>query len=742
LATPVSGASLAAFRIAVGIIMMLEAYTLCRPSASTMGKSALETFYFGPDIKFWFPYQGFQWLPVLPGRWLYLVIGAQALAGLTLALGLFYRVSAVAVFLTWGYLYAVESTRTYWMSYYYLELLITFLLLWMPAAQRYSVDAWRAGQVRQPRPVPCWTVWLLRGQLVITYFYAGLAKLNADWLLDAQPVKYFLAKSRILDDYSAHLSPTSLASVKGVVLSPQFAYFISYAGVAFDLTVGFLLLIRRTRFLGLVLMALFHATNHFVLFSDLEWFPLLGLTTATIFLDPDWPERCWNWLRKPQLRKPNWPWLAVGGLAFPVVGLALGWKSKPYRPPAETKLRLARWTVPLAVGWLAWQSLLPLRQYLIPGDARFTWEGLCFSWRLKAEVYRSTPCKLLVEDRSILSRDAVGHARIDWTAWHGDKVIYRTVTPGHIDWANLPEIVVLLEPMIGERILYNPLAGSSTGQAQGGSFERVRHIWQEQYGRQPQALLPTAPLAQLLRPYAASLQSRGYQVKSLSDILQGYKELASSGGEAEVLQAMRQMHPFSLQGEASPATPFLVIEDAALILPPGDAGKMIDPQRWVGGHYTKSQTNLACINVGGDPVVVYMCDLGLAARELLPQVCLFDSGDHPEQPAYLVWNYLKELPNSKCMHMGAQPFLLRQYARHIATVWRRDYGRRPEVHAQTAVSLNGRPFQELVDPTADLASVSETWFGHNSWVRDLQTARIPREGPTLLRACPKTPFIP
>lgn len=53
--------------------------------------------------------------------------------------GLFYRLAALAVFLSWGYLYAIESTRTYWMSYHYLELLVTFLLIWMPAANRYSV---------------------------------------------------------------------------------------------------------------------------------------------------------------------------------------------------------------------------------------------------------------------------------------------------------------------------------------------------------------------------------------------------------------------------------------------------------------------------------------------------------------------------------------------------------------------------------------------------------------------------
>src|SRR5438034_10278046 len=47
LATPVNGASLAAFRIAVGLVMALEAYALCRPnlSAISMGTTPLETYY-------------------------------------------------------------------------------------------------------------------------------------------------------------------------------------------------------------------------------------------------------------------------------------------------------------------------------------------------------------------------------------------------------------------------------------------------------------------------------------------------------------------------------------------------------------------------------------------------------------------------------------------------------------------------------------------------------------------------
>jgi len=64
LARPVDGASLAFFRIAVGVVMMLESWSLLRPSASTNGRVMLETYYTGADVTCHFPYAWFEWLPI------------------------------------------------------------------------------------------------------------------------------------------------------------------------------------------------------------------------------------------------------------------------------------------------------------------------------------------------------------------------------------------------------------------------------------------------------------------------------------------------------------------------------------------------------------------------------------------------------------------------------------------------------------------------------------------------------
>jgi hypothetical protein len=739
--------------------MALEALSLCRPSASTNGRIPLEVFYTGANVKFHFAYPGFHWLPVLPQHWIEAVVAALAVSGLMVAAGLAYRFATAMVFLSWGYLYAIESTRTYWMSYHYLELLTSLLLVWMPAARRFSFDAWLAARNRSKpllssiSTVPFWTLFLLRGQLVITYFYAGVAKLNADWLLDAQPVKYYLSQARWIDDYGPYFSPGSLTFLKRFLQSTQLAYLLSWAGAFFDLGVGFLVLFRRTRIFGMVLLLIFHGTNHFVIFKDIDWFPLLGILTATIFFDADWPERVWSWLKRPRLSRPDWGWFFGGAILIPVIGAALGWKPQPSRtwdavgpevpngraqgqirnPKVETRrmeslfgVRTSALAAAFVSVWLIWQALMPARGLLIPGDARFTWEGLSFSWRLKAEVYRCTPCRLIIEDPSVISHGPSGATRIDWSRWHGEKDIYRALTPGGVDWSQLPEIFVLLEPRIGQRILYNPFAGSRAGRPEVESRARLSQIWQEVYGRPPQVVLRTASATETLSACAATLRARGYPVKSTLEAEQLFEKLVAEHDERELTSILRQTHPLALNNGGVPATPFLLVEDPALARDPGTARMKVQSNRWARSSYTHCRRDSLDANAGGEPLVIYTGADPFELKDYLPQAAIFETQDYPQQLAYISWNYLRELTPGEGMHLSMQPFLLREYARHIADLWEQEYGRRPVVHAETAVSLNFRPTQSVVDPQADLASVSLSRLRHNLWIKDLECPRIPR----------------
>lgn len=756
LATPTNGASLAVFRIAVGLVMALEAYALCRPNLAAIsgGATPLENYYTGADITFHLPYLAFGWLPLLPPFWIHVVVGMLAVAGLSMALGLFYRLSATVVFLSWGYLWVVESTRTYWQSHYYLEVLVTFLLIWTPAARRWSIDAWRSRDRHPPRTVPGWAILLLRGQLVIAYFYAGVAKLNADWLLDAAPTRWVLADPAITTPYASFLSPGQIEFIQGVLHSPWFAHFICWTGLVFDLAVGFLLLARRTRAFGFALMVIFHATNHFIIFDDIGWFPLVGVTTALIFLAPDWPERFWAWLRKPRLSKPDWNWFTTGAIVFPIVGAALGWKARSAQPPPETSERhlLGRGTAVLVVAWLVWQALMPLRHYWIAGDGRFTYEGMSFSWRLKGEARHAFGHQLYIKDPVILPGTAVVRPPVNWSAWHGEKVIYRRMASERVDWAQLPEIVVLLEARQGERILYNPAANPGL-HAEAAIRERIGSIWQELHGRPPDAIHPGESLAQAFDTLAATLPASGptsqaAQAKALAASLkqiergtlppaeamrtvrgvrQMLKDLGTGATQGQLASALRTLNPFALEGAGLGSGTFYWIEDAALFTRADQTPRQISRSAWKNGEAMRSPRRPSDRALGSEALVVCTGDVGIDAKELLPQVCLFDAQANAQQPPYLWWNSPRDLTGSKGLHVSIQAFFLRRYAQRVATYWEKEYGRRPVVNASTAVALNGRPHQLLVDPEVDLASVPVRWFRHNPWIRDLEMKRIPRE---------------
>jgi vitamin K-dependent gamma-carboxylase len=760
---PADGGSLAVFRICIGLIMTLEAWSLCRPSASTNGAIPLQTFYTGQEVHFHFPYAGFHWLPILPTDWLKGTVAVLAIAGLLMAIGLLYRLMAILVFLCWGYLYAIERTRTYWMSYHYLELITTFLLIWMPAGNRFSVDAWisrfvrrkdriplagvNAQKLRGSKPpvaistrsrrlidrflpsevtVPFWNLFLLRGQLVVAYFYSGVAKLNADWLLDAQPVRYYLAQARWIEDYRKFLTDGQMLRVKQVLQSPEFAYFLSWSGAAFDVGVGFLLLFRRTRIFGMVLILIFHSTNHFLIFNDIGWFPLLGILTALIFFEPDWPQRCWNWLRQPRITRPDLPWFITGAVLFPMIGASLGWKSRPATARASKNPTPHSQTAAFfAIIWLSLQTLVPLRHFVIPGDARFTWEGLSFSWRLKAEVYRCTPCELWLEDKTIIHRDDVGHNSIDWTRWHGERVEYRSLNPAHVVWSELPEVLVLLEPMVGQRILFNPFAGKSQGLLEAQSRTKIGQIWQEVYGHQPELVLRTVPAVNALASCGSALRARGFEVRTTEQAKQVLEKLLAVGEERELTSILRQSHPLALMGGSDPPTPFLLIEDPALSRNASTGKTQIVPETWRASSYTRSQRDESNLNVGGQPLVIFTDVSPFELRDKLPAACIFDSQAQADQLPRIWWNYLRELNYGQGMHLSMQPFLLREYANHIADLWQQTYGQRPIVHAETAVSLNFRPSQPIVDYRVDLASVPVSLFGHNTWIVQLKYPRIP-----------------
>jgi hypothetical protein len=312
------------FRIIFGLLMALSA-------ARFVAKGWVEELYLAPS--FHFPYYGFEWLQP-PGNALYLVFALMGAAALFISLGLFYRLSTVCYFLLFTYVELLD--KTYYLNHYYFVSLISFLMIWLPAGRYLSLDARRNPRIRA-RFVPRWAILAIQLQIGLVYFFAGLAKLNPDWLLQAMPLRIWL--------------PARAGFPVFGLLFDQvwFAYFVSWAGAAFDLAVPFLLAYRRTRPWAYLTLVGFHLFTGWLF--PIGVFPWVMIGSALIFFDEEDYRRLGIFFRgNPGDEAPSG---RQNRLVYVLLGLYFG-------------LQLA----------------LPLRHALYPGNVLWTEEGFRWSWRV------------------------------------------------------------------------------------------------------------------------------------------------------------------------------------------------------------------------------------------------------------------------------------------------------------------------------------------------------------------------
>ena len=118
--------------------------------------------------------------------------------------------------------------------------------------------------------VDYWELFLLRFQICVVFFFAGLAKLNADWLIHAAPLYLNLVK---------HFS------FLGYPLQEKWmAVVLSWGGMLSDLGLGILLFINRWHKLTFIWLCLFNGMNVFFFGLGITTFPYLMLSTYILFL--------------------------------------------------------------------------------------------------------------------------------------------------------------------------------------------------------------------------------------------------------------------------------------------------------------------------------------------------------------------------------------------------------------------------------------------------------------------------
>src|SRR4051812_38530283 len=167
---PVDIASLVFFRMAFGSLMVWEVWRY-------FSHHRIERLWLNPD--FLFTYYSFSVGHPCPGNWLYLHFGALLVAAFFVAIGFLYRASVIFFCLGWTYTFLLDEQQ--WVNHIYLISLFSFLLIFVPAHRALSVDAWLRPKLRG-QTAPAWNLWILRFQMAVVYFFAGIAKLSPDWI--------------------------------------------------------------------------------------------------------------------------------------------------------------------------------------------------------------------------------------------------------------------------------------------------------------------------------------------------------------------------------------------------------------------------------------------------------------------------------------------------------------------------------------------------------------------------------
>jgi len=316
-AAPVHIAPLIVLRVAFGLLMAASMVRF-------MARGWIRELYVLPQ--FHFTYAGFGWIRPLPEWALWLVFIALALLSLGIALGFAYRVSIIGFFLLFTYIELLD--KTYYLNHYYFISLFSFLLIFLPLNGAWALDN-RLGIAPARTAVPAWMVWLVRLQLGLVYFFAGLAKINPDWLLHAQPLRIWLH------------ARTGTPLIGGLFDAAWFAFAMSWAGMLFDLTIPFWLSWRKSRLPAYLAVIVFHGLTG--LLFNIGMFPWIMMACTLVFFD---------W------RMPT-----------------------PGDQPANVG-HFSRLSAVVLGLLLLMQLVVPLRHWLIPGDVNWTEEGGRFAWRV------------------------------------------------------------------------------------------------------------------------------------------------------------------------------------------------------------------------------------------------------------------------------------------------------------------------------------------------------------------------
>lgn len=323
-------APLVSFRIIFGLMMLVSTIRF-------IAKGWVTELYVRPG--FYFTYLGFDWVKPLGEIGMYLVFILMIFTSLGILLGAWYRISTAFFFVAFTYVELIDKTN--YLNHYYFVSLVAFLMIWMPANRYFSIDVKRNPSLHTEM-ISAGFINILKFQLGLVYFFAGLAKINADWLLKAQPLSLWLS-----------------AAVYKPIIGFLFRYkltaiLFSWFGMIYDITIPFFLSYKRTRIMAYLAVIFFHLMTWYLF--PIGMFPFIMIASTLIFFSDAWHRKVIGRLERLFQHKIN------------------------KRRDSVTKISYSiKYTF---IIFALFQLILPFRHAIYPGDVFWTEQGYRFSWRV------------------------------------------------------------------------------------------------------------------------------------------------------------------------------------------------------------------------------------------------------------------------------------------------------------------------------------------------------------------------
>lgn len=356
---PISCFNLALFRIMFGLMMAYHMYR------AVFWHHTVEANFGFPELNlhFWFA----RWVIKPRLEFIYWLFYINIISALCMALGFYYRLSCLVFTVCYAYSNMLEKAR--YNNHFYLYTLIGFLFFITDSHRRLSLDSLlprifkstdrMKKKNRSYNEVPLWQLYIFRFQLSIVYFFAGLAKINYDWIVLGEPMRTW----GYWNDFSL------FRQLAQVVLPEHIAqdtvgYFFSINGMMFDLFISCFLLVPKLRKIGFTLSFLFHISNHFLF--KIGTFPWVMMATHVLFLKPETAESLLSSLKERlKIAKRN-------ANNKKDSSQAINYKSTSMKWPMKALLYI----------YVIIQLMLPFRHWMYSRDVNWTMEGHQFSWRM------------------------------------------------------------------------------------------------------------------------------------------------------------------------------------------------------------------------------------------------------------------------------------------------------------------------------------------------------------------------